>query len=279
VASIIDQFPAFAPLASIPEIAALLNQGANENWTADMFVGHLMGTNWWRTHSKTERDYLAMTLGDPAEAARQTGQSAMSILEQAAQMGVGISLTDAHALAVQSIQQGWDASMLQYQIASRAKQGIGPGSISATQTDFRGIASQQGLNLSDATTFDWAKRVAEGTATTQGFTDYARIQAAFAHPYWAKQINEGATVRQLADPYIQNAARLLETSPDNIDLSDSRWSFTNQNKDGTQTPMSQDQWSTKLMSDPKYGWDQTDNAKQAAYQMVDQLQKSFGAAR
>ena len=220
---------------------------------------------------------LFRSLGDPAELQRQHNNSALSILTQAAGMGVPLSLQQASDLANQGLQQGWDAATMTYHIAQNAQHNKDQfGSISATQTSLQGVAANQGINVSEATTFDWAKRIAAGTATSEGFADYARGQAAFAHPYWARQIDEGATVRQLADPYIQNASKLLEIDPSQIDISDPKWQFTNRNKDGSSTPMSQDQWNVKIMSDPKYGWDRTNNARQAAYSVVQQLGNAFG---
>ncbi len=278
MASIIDQFPAFAPLASIPEIANLLNEGSAQNWTADQFVGHLMGTEWWRSTSKTQRDWTGMQLGDPMEAQRQSGDQALKILQMAAVEGIPLSLSQAHYLSVASISGGWDATKLQYEIGSFAQEGKdNPGTLGATQTSLQGIAASQGIAVSDHTAFDWAQKIAMGTADQKGFEEYAKQQAITSHPYWENQLNQGLTVRQLADPYIQRAAQTLEISPDAISLTDPKYDFTKQDAKGQKTPMSQSDWQTHLMTDPRYGWQSTDNAKQAAYQMVDQLQKSFGA--
>ena len=273
-ADIIAQYPAFAEIMQVPEIADLLNQ---PGITANNFIAQLLGTTWWKTTSKTERDWLGLQWGDPAEATRQSNNAALTILEQASQMGINMSLAQAHDLAVQSISQGWDNNILSYHIAQIATMGgTHPGTLEATQSTLRGIAASQGVNISDQTAFDWSKNIAAGTATQQGFEDYAKNQAIMSHPYWEKQLNEGVTVRQLADPYVQRAAQTLEISPDSVDLSDPKWDFTQRDAKGQQTLMSQSAWQTKIMTDPAYQWQQTDNAKQAGYNIVDQLTKTFG---
>lgn len=276
-ADIIAQYPAFAEIMQVPEIAALLNQ---PGITSTNFIAQLIGTNWWKTTSKTERDWMGLQWGDPAEATRQSNNAALMILQQASSMGINMSLSQAHDLAVQSISQGWDNNILSYHIAQTAtQQGTHPGTLQATQTQLGGLAMNQGVNISDQTLFDWSKNIASGTATQQGFEEYAKDVAVMTHPYWQKQLDEGMTVRQLADPYVQRAAQTLEISPDSVDLSDPKWNFANTDQKGNKTLMSQSDWQTRLMNDPKYNWQQTDNAKQAAYSMVDQLQKSFGAAK
>jgi hypothetical protein len=279
VDTLIEQYPAFAPLFhGVPEIRDMVNS-LPSGFTANTFIGHLMGTNWWKTHSTTQRDWIGLQLGNPAEATRQSNNQALKVLELASSMGVGMTLERAGRIADLSLSEGWDASRMQYEIGRRAEEGTTTaGTLQGTQTSLRAIASQQGINVSDHTTFDWAKKISSGMADQKGYETYVKDVARWMHPYWEKQINEGATVRQLADPYVQQAAQTLEISPDQVDLSDPKWNFAQRDKAGNQTPMSQLDWSRKLMSDPSYGYDKTNGARTAAYQMVDQLRKSFGAS-
>lgn len=272
-------FPGFAPLLAIPDVAAAIS-GLAPNANANEFIAAIMGTNWWKTTSQTERDWIGLGLSSPAEQTRQSNDQALKILEMASTEGIPMSLSQAHDLANQSLSQGWDASQLQYNVSALAVQGKDQaGTIGSTQTTLAGIAANQGVQVSTGTTFDWAKKIAMGTADQRGFEEYARQQAMQTHPYWSTQLQQGLTVRQLADPYIQRAAQTLEISPDQVDLTQPKWSFTQTDAKGAQAPMTQDQWQTKLMTDPQYAWGKTDNAQQAGYQIVNQLQQSFGAVK
>lgn len=279
--TIAQQYPAFAPLLKIPEIAQLLQEAATASppWSLDQLGLKLMGTHWWKSTSKPARDWTYLKLVDPAEATRQSNANALAILEQAQTLGVPITLAQAADLADKSLANQWDANTLTYHVAQLAQQGKDrAGTITATQTTLRGVAADYGINVSDATTFNWAKNIAAGNADQKGFAEYAKNQALANHPYWEKQLNQGMTVRQLADPYLQTASHLLEISPDSIDLTKPKWNVAQPAAKGQDPkPMSQLEWSQHLMNDPQYGWDHTQNAKDSAFQVVDQLRQSFGA--
>ncbi len=275
------QYPAFASLMAIPEVADLLNQASVAGWSNDQFTLHLMATNWWKSQSDTERVWEATKLSDPAKAAQQKNQMYTQVATEAQLLGVALDTNQLNLLAEGAIGQGWNATQVQQAIAGNAQQFKDTaGNISATQNSLQGIAAQYALPMSSATTFDWAKKVAQGQTDQASFTDYAKQQAKVQHPYWQKQLDEGLTVRQLADPYIQTAASTLEISPDSVDLSDPKWQKAlsgTQNAQGQTTgPMSQLAWKTTLMQDPTYNYQQTDQARQAAFTMVDQLGKTFG---
>lgn len=271
-------YPGFGDLLnSNPEIASLLEEAAAGNWTPQELQAKLVGTQWWKSRSGSERQWEYTKLVDPAQATQQKNQTSLSILQSAAVQGVHLTLQQAAFLAEAAIGQGWDATRLQQEVAKLAQPGAG-GTIGAQQTALRGLAADYGLNLSDAATFKWARDIADGFADEKGFTEYAKNQAIAMHPYWEKELSGGATVRQLADPYIQQASQLLEVNPDTIDLSNHKWDFTARNKAGEQQPMSQTAWAQKLMTDPTYGWSRTQNAQQAAYGLVDSIRQSFGAS-
>jgi hypothetical protein len=65
-----------------------------------------------------------------------------------------------------------------------------------------------------------ATSVAEGATTEQYWTDQIKAQAAGAFPAWAKQINAGLTMKQIASPYIQTYANILGLDPAGITLND-----------------------------------------------------------
>ena len=278
------KYPAFASLMSIPEIADLLSQAADPNtggWTQEQFALHLYTTNWWKSHSETEREWIKTQLIDPAKAAQMTRDTFQQVATESKLLGVSLDTNQLNLIAQGAISGGWSSQQIQSAIAGNAQQNQDrPGQIAATQTNLQGIAAQYGLPMSPHTTFSWAQQIAQGKADQAGFTEYAKQQAKISHPYWERQLDQGITVRQLADPYIQQAAKLLEISPDSIDLSSHQWSnaFAQPNKAGEVKPMAMLDWQTHLMTQPAYGYDRTDNARQAAFGMVDQLGKVMGAS-
>lgn len=274
------QYPAFAPFMGIPDVAALLNQAATEGWTQDQFALHLAATNWWKTTSDTGREWQAQKLYDPAKAGQLKAQKIAEVTAEAGKLGVHLDANQVQFIAEGALGGGWTAQQLQTAIAGNAQAAKDqPGQIAATQTQLNSVAASYGVPVSPHTTFDWAKKIAMGNADATGFGEYAKQQAKIAHPYWEAQLDQGLTVRQLADPYIQQASKLLEVDPSTIDLSDHKWAnaFTAADKQGQRQPMSQLDWSKKLMTDASYGWDKTMNARQAALQIQSSLRDAFGA--
>lgn len=284
ITSILSDYSAFAPLFNgIPDIANLLEQASVNNWSSDQFTANLMGTNWWKQTPESGRDWEIRQLTDPATAGQNQSVMGNKIISLGMMAGVPLSHGQVQMLTQAALSQGWSDAMLQQQIVQQAKSTqMRAGSIATTQQQLRGMAADYGVNVADATTFKWAKQVEEGQLDPKAFQTYVSGQAKLSHPYWSKQLDEGVTVRQLADPYIQTASQMLGVSADSVDLSQSKWARALQQKDpktGQPAPMSQLDWERTLMTDPSYGWDKTDNARQAAFGMVDQLQKSFGAAK
>lgn len=269
-----------------PEIQAIFNDAANaaatgNPWDTSVFQGKLVSTDWWKSTPESARTYQWTSIIDPAQATQQANQAAFQVLEEAKALGRPITLAQAADIGHQMILNNWNQQQLQnYMATTPLHQGQqwGPGNVETEMANVRKTAGDYGINVSGPTAQTWAQRIAGGNTDQAAFEDYARTQAKLNHPYWEKQLDQGFTVRQLADPYIQQASNLLEVNPDQINLANTaKWDFATTQKDGTRVPMSQSQWQQQLMTDPKYGWDATNNAKQDAYNVVDQLRQSFGA--
>lgn len=270
-----------------PEIQSIFGQAANDAaagspWTQEKFQSKLVGTNWWRTNADSTRQYLWQKVIDPATAIQSGNQATFKVLQAASAMGRPITMAQAAQIGESFILNGWDDAMLQQHLATDPLgrgQSFGPGQLRTNMAQVKGIGADYGLNISDLSAAGWAQKITAGSMDTKAFEDYARQQAAITHPYWQKQLNEGITLRQLADPYIQTAAQTLGISADAIDLSDPKWGTALQAKDKTGAvtgPMSQLDWQRKLMTDPGYGWDKTQNAMTAAFNMRDKLMSTFG---
>lgn len=272
-----------------PDIQAIFHEAvqaaqSGSPLTSDAFQGKLVETPWWKSTPDTQRQYVWQKVIDPATATQNGNQATFKVLTAAQQMGRPITLAQAAHLGEQYIMGGWTDSFLQNQLATLPigpGQTFGPGALRTAMAQVKGTAADYGMSMSDLGAAGWAQKIAAGGMDLKGFEDYARQQAASAHPYWQKQLNEGMNLRQLADPYIQTAAKTLEVSPDTIDLSDPKWASALQvQKDptgkATNGPMSTFDWQRKIMSDAAYGYDKTQGALDSALQMRDQLAKTFG---
>ena len=280
---IIDQYPAFAPFMKIPEVAQLLIEASTpgQQWTTQKLQAAIQATNWWKQTSQPGRSWQVTQLTDPATAARTAAQTAVQVHQLAATEGIPLSADEVTFLTQDAMSNGWNAQQIQQNIANNAsRKSLTAGTIQKTSDDLGGIAQSYGIPLAPATAFQWAQKIAAGTATQDGFTAWSQDQAKSLYPTLAKHIDQGMTVQQLANPYAQIAGQVLGVDPNSLDLSNPKWGVALQSRDAKTGevvgPMSMSDWAQKLRSDPVYGYDHTVNAKLDATNLAQQLGQQMG---
>lgn len=287
--SIIDAIkqwnPAFIPLLNIPDIAKIILKGSQPGHqinTQEM-QAQIEATDWWKQTSQPGRNWQTLKLLQPGEAARQSAQMAVQVHQLAATEGINLTPEDLGTLVDKAQSNGWNAAQIQQAVGGQAQQKqLHAGTIQNTAMQLQSTASQYGVPVSPHSAFVWAQRIAEGTATPDGFTAYAKDQAKALYPTLGQHLDQGMTVRQLADPYLQIAGTTLGVDPNSLELSDPKWiaALQAKNAKGEVTgPMSQQDWQTKIMSDPTYGYDRSQNAHDNAVNLVQQLSTSFGFSK
>jgi hypothetical protein len=90
-------------------------------------------------------------------------------------------------------------------------------------------------------------------------------------------IEQGFTLQQLSDPFKQQAAAMLEKSPDAINMGEANFEAAyNYGEPGQKRMMTTGEWEILLRSDAKYGWDRTNNAKAEARTLATSIAQAFG---
>lgn len=282
VASIAKKFPAFAPLLQIPELAGVLikaSEPGNQMSPQDLQLA-IQATDWWKTNSDSQKAWQITKLTNPASAAQTQAQAAQQILAQAGQSGIVLTPLQVATLAQDANEHQWDPAQLQQNIGAQANRAhLTAGTIQNTANQLQQTARNYGVPLSPQSSFDWAQKINEGTATTDGFNAYAIDQAKLAYPTLSKHLDQGMTTRQLADPYFQIAGQTLGVDPNALDLSDPRWSVALQSRDAQGNivgPMNQLDWQRKLMTDTAYGYAKTAQGQQAGHELADNIATTFG---
>lgn len=242
-------------------------------WNAAQITDALQQQGKHDPRAKTARDYDRLKTEDPASAATMLNDALTGVRTRAQEIGVAVSDKQATALAESSIRGGWDASRLTDELLRTGVAGGDPNHPGALQTQSSGLkamADSYLVPLSDQTLADWSKRIVAGQSTSEDFTTYLKDQAKILRPWMSKQIDAGLTVAQYADPFKQLAARELEISPDQVDLTNPRFARLidgTVDKNGQRTPMSLSDAQTYLRTLPE--WSQT---KQAHAQTADLAQ-------
>jgi hypothetical protein len=90
-------------------------------------------------------------------------------------------------------------------------------------------------------------------------------------------IEQGFTLKQLSDPFRQQASSLLERNIDDIDMGEASFEAAyNYGEPDKKRMMTTGEWEIMLRSDAKYGWDKTNNAKAEARTLASSIAQAFG---
>lgn len=209
-----------------PELGPILRKAAAEGWSAELLQGALSKTGWWQTHSAAAREFELLAATDIKTLQQKVHSKAMDLQAQAAKMG--LHFDDWSKLTSMAEQVIKDPSMGEAEIAwmlgsqfhfSKTNPNPG-GSFGTTMASLKQRANQYMLPMTDERAFRWSKEVAMGLADPQDLDNKLREQAKQKYAWLAKDLDTGATMKELFDTHIASVAQLLEVDADQVDLTD-----------------------------------------------------------
>lgn len=269
-------------LNSIPELKDLFQQAVKETMSADKFQAKLRNTKWWKTHSKDEREYLVQLKADPASARQAYQQARTKVIQLASQMGMEVNGSVRKyidAATYNMVAKGWDEGQLRYYLGAYVYfpkehlQGEGGEAIN----ELRQYAYNMGVNLSDSWYTARARTVLQGKGTLQDYKSEIMNKAKAAFPQWNKQIEAGQSVADIAQPYMQSMAQILELPSGSINLFDPTVKKAlSYNNPSTLQKEAKPLWQfeNELRADPR--WKKTKNAQDSLFQVGHQVLADFG---
>jgi hypothetical protein len=265
-------------LNSDKELKALFDKAVKGSWTPDKFQAELRDTNWWKKLNKAQREFLVTQYGDPATARQKLDQNFIKLKQLGAQMGVRLTDKGWKDLAYQYTYNGWTDQQLRYQLGRRLNM---PGTqrfgeAGEIQDKLSEYAYNMGIKVSDSWMDGASKDIVSGMATQQDFESKLREQAKATYSFWAKQIDAGQSVSDLASPYMQTMAQLLELPPGSVNLFDPSIKKALQNRDSSGKSAVKPLWQfeTEVRNDPR--WRKTNNAQNSLMQVAHQVLSDFG---
>jgi len=271
----------YAIIEGDEEIKSLVIEATLNKWTKEKFNAKLIETNWYKTTKDTARKFDIDEQLDPATTKDLIATQARRIQKAALDQGARLSTERAEDLARNSLRLGWDDLTLSNAIGAEIFKSTPTTELSRgfIGQSARAKANQFGVRLSDPTILQWTERIMTGSESDQTFSDYLLNQAKILYPSLSEGFDRGLTFGQMTDPYAQQAARILEISPESIDFSDPKWAKAFSSKDASGKPMSMSygDWTDYLKTDPQFGWEYTDNAKNTALDLVGRVARLFGA--
>lgn len=275
-----------ALINSNKELKSLFGKAVSGSWTADLFTAKLKNTNWWKLQPDTLRTYITERFTDPATWRQKNQAAQASINALAVQVGLGSQIYTTGKFAgganpllkqaiYNSVALGWTDARIKDWLGSKVAVHGGGTMWGEAGTALDQIHSTAYLNGMRYT--GWAVGMARGIASGKDTLEHAeaviRAQAAAKYSAFADQIKAGQNLSDLASPYIQSVAKILELPSTDVDVFNSHVSQAMTSNTKGQA-MSIWEFEQSLRKDPL--WKKTQNAQDSAMSTAHQVLTQFG---
>jgi len=208
--------------------------------------------------------------------AKQIKSSKDAIRISASQLGVTLDDAKVNSLANAYARGDISATVLPYEIVRQGEIDFTKGAAGNTYGKLRELASAYGIQYGE----DWYKNsvasILSGKEAEDTYDVSIKELAKSKYPTLAKQIDAGRNVRDLASPYIESMAQLLEIGSDTITLDDFyiNQALTGLDADGTPKQKPLWEFQQQLRQDPR--WRYTKNAQDSMMSASRKVLQDFG---
>jgi hypothetical protein len=216
------------------------------------------------------------TAGGGGVSAKQIKSSKDAIRISASQLGVTLDDAKINSLANAYARGDINATVLPYEIVRQGEIDFTKGAAGNTYGKLRELASAYGIQYSE----DWYKNsvasILSGKESEDTYDVSIKELAKSKYPTLTKQIDAGRNVRDLASPYIESMAQILEIGSDSITLDDFyiNQALTGLDADGSPKQKPLWEFQQQLRQDPR--WRSTKNAEEAMMSASRKVLQDFG---
>lgn len=269
-------------MESDPELANIYSQAVAETWSTDQFQAALQNTDWWKANSDSARKMLQEKYANPAQYQQDIQNKTTELTDLASKLGVHLSATGLSSLADLALVTNMNDAQINGYLSKYlelSQQGHFSGYAGQVELGVREYAREMGVPLTD----DYVERavsgIVAGTDSLQARRANIQTIAEQTFPAYAKEINEGMTVGQIAAPYLAAQSKLWEQDPNKIDLFDptlrgALQSTTTQGQDAIPSQLPLYDFEKQLRSNAK--WLSTNNAREAMTSTASQVLSDMG---
>lgn len=274
-----DYGMSYAFFESQPELMKMLKSAVADQWTPAKFTAELKNTGWWKKNSDTARQAQVQAKTDPATYKADIAGAAAQAQDLAVKAGAILSAKQVQTLAKNMVNYAWnDAQINNFlgkYVTFRDNKTLG-GQAGAAAQQLQTYAYDQGIRVSDATLKTSAAYLTRGLTTMQQIQDGLKAQAISTYPGFTEQLTGGATMRDIAQPYIQMTAQELELPESDIDVWHPKVAAALNAADhkGQPAPMGLADFQKTLRADPS--WAKTQGAQDQTMQVGHQVLASMG---
>jgi len=271
----------YAFLEGNKDLKKIFSQAVKETWTTEKFQAAIRDTKWWKTNSDSMRQAEITKKTDPATWDAMVDAETIKVKQLAAQIGAAIPSKKLKHIVETALRTNMDEDLLRNvlgQYVNFTKNGTLQGEAGMHEFTMKEYAANMGITLDDQTIKNQAQRVVRKVATTEDYESLVREHAKSMYPAYAKQIDAGQTVKDIASPYTQMMAQTLEIPDAEITVFDPtiKSALNGLSPDGKPTGLSLTDFQQRLRNDPR--WKQTDAAQDNAFNVGLSVLKNMGLA-
>lgn len=274
-----------------PDFRKLFDLAVENNWQGEVgkanFIAALQNTNWYKTNSKSMRDYL-LAAADPTnlDFVEKRKDSYEYVRQTAQSLGVGLDQKALDELTTQSMMFGWGDPSNAYELQRSILNNYTPageedqtdyfGDVGANADKLQALAYANGVEYNEGWYNSAAKSIASGLSSEDYWTQKIRQEAGSTFPVFKDQLAMGMNVSDIASPYLKSMSELLEINPAEIKLNDPTimGALTNYDEKGNPRAMSLGAFRDQLRKDPR--WMETDKAQNEIAGITGSVMKMFG---
>lgn len=263
---------ALAVLRSDKDLSKLFDRAISGGYSQARFVAELRNTNWYKTRGESVRQATVLAKADPAEYARRIKQAGSTIADQYfAMTGKRMSAGTAAMLGKNAYTYGFNEAEVRDLVGNTVnstnlmKQGLG-GTLGEAERQLRSAADDYGIDVSPTWYRNTINNIAWQNTDVSSEISKLRNLAKTKYAGFADQLDKGATIKDIAEPYKQLMAKTLELSDKSIAVTDKsiQKALTYRPSDAkgkleSPTGMAMWQFEADLKNDPR--WNKTQNAQ------------------
>ncbi|MEW2498365.1 C40 family peptidase [Streptomyces nodosus] len=247
----------YAFFKSQPELMKLLDGAVAGQWTPDKFGAEVKNSNWWKKNSESVRQAQVLQKTDPATYRAQMEAARVAAQKMAVQSGAVLSDKNVEKLAKNMVWYGWNESQVQNYLGGFIKfteKGVLGGMAGQIAQAIKTEAYKNGVSVTKQSLLNNAQYVVRGLTTMEQITGSLRQQAAGLYPAFAEQIKAGASVQDLAQPYIQAYAQELGVPVTDVSVFSPKVkaALNRANAQGQPEAMSLTDFTQQLRNDPQW---------------------------
>ena len=274
-----------------PDVDEAIRLAIENEWSQEILNRYIENnTEFGRSTTDAQAKFDIDFAGDKREdLQKQIDDRVATLKQQATAAGVTISDQEVMDFAKRAVRSGLtDQDTLAFlsskftlpgQEAKGAPKATTPAGEAASMVDeIRSMARSYGITVTDQFV---QEKVREGMRQGSGWQSWLegqrnvfREQAKLLYPKVADKFDQ-FTLGDMLTPYLNDASELLGININQMNYDDPMWTAA---LNGTEGPLSRDEWLRVLRTDKKYGYDSTVRARQEYTELADDLLAAFGMA-